>query len=62
MPDDPYVLLAGRLDVDPGVLRVKLRELGLSLVNDAQDAAHRDWMRRFQAGTLSERKIIGAPP
>ena len=57
--DDPYNLLASGLSVDAEVLRAKFRELGLSLQNDTQEAAHLDWMRRFQGGTLSERKIVG---
>lgn len=59
MPDDPYALLANKLGVDADVLQAKLRELGLSLHNNAQEAAHAEWMRKFRDGTLSERKIIG---
>jgi hypothetical protein len=62
---NPNARLAHRLGVAPDVLAAKLRELGLRVVdsndttNAEQESRHVEWMRKFQNGTLSERKIIG---
>lgn len=62
---DPIATLCAELkrcglDIKPATLADRLRRLGLRVVNEGQDEAHAEWMRKFRDGTLSERKIIGA--